>query len=308
MSQLSKSDKEWLSRQIAAQVESSVNVAIDAFKPHGWRQVTHFIREWSLAGTSVTVFVALLALAGSQFYYANQRVKEEATFESKTTDDLKKIDEHLKGIDAALATSRIEQAAANPADENSAVVARKALESARVNLVQLPSDLVRKDGQKFIEVTKVNPEAWNAAIGFLNYKSFLNNASLSVPPNTGAAFVTRYNSVPLPEGEKDPQMAVSGVAPEESAAKYDLIGHDSNKSQPLGTKYIFDFGGTVVLDGMQFRNVVFRNTKIIYRGGPVQMTNVFFINCTFDMKLNENSHNLALAILEPAPSTTFSGA
>jgi hypothetical protein len=38
-----------------------------------------------------------------------------------------------------------------------------------------------------------------------------------------------------------------------------------------------------VLDGFAWANVVFINSHIVYKGGPVLLDNVTFINCTFDV-------------------------
>lgn len=302
-----KSLGDQITREVRTAVDAAIEEAIDAFRPHGLRRAFHFLREWGLSGTLVMAPIALLALAGSGWWYALSRVEKQATFETETTDALKGIEEHLKGIDNALYLSQIQQAAENPEDKTSADAAKKAIDSARENAVRLTPSIVREAGQKFVQASNENPAAWDAALGFLNYKTFLNSASLLVPPNTGATFITNYNSVPLPQGEKLPQMSVAGVAPEESAARFDLIGHDANKGKPLGSKYIFTTGGAVVLDGMEFRDVIIRNAKVFYSGGPVQMKDVYFINCIFIMKSTPVTQNLALAMLEPHPATTFSG-
>jgi hypothetical protein len=56
---------------------------------------------------------------------------------------------------------------------------------------------------------------------------------------------------------------------------------------------------------MEIKNAVFRNVPIVYDGGPLWMTNVYFINCTFAMKQNRDSQNLAVAVLDPNLSTPF---
>lgn len=85
------------------------------------------------------------------------------------------------------------------------------------------------------------------------------------------------------------------------------IGEDLNKNVPNGPRYISAEGGAVILDGMELKNVVFSNTQIVYNGGPLRMTDVYFLNCTFAMRQNHNAQNLAAAILSPSASTAFTG-
>jgi hypothetical protein len=88
------------------------------------------------------------------------------------------------------------------------------------------------------------------------------------------------------------------------------IGEDKDAGKALGVAYLFGYGGGVVLDGMQLRNVVFRDVRIVYSGGPLKMTNVFFLNCTFEMKPEVNTLKLASAALtrgrRPASRQAFS--
>ena len=48
--------------------------------------------------------------------------------------------------------------------------------------------------------------------------------------------------------------------------------------------------GEQVLDGIHWYDVVFENVHIVYSGGPVELQNVRFINCTFDIK-NDTRNN-----------------
>jgi hypothetical protein len=47
-----------------------------------------------------------------------------------------------------------------------------------------------------------------------------------------------------------------------------------------------------VLDGFYLDNVVFENANIIYKGGPVVLQNVRFVNCTFDVRRSPQSEQL----------------
>jgi hypothetical protein len=42
-----------------------------------------------------------------------------------------------------------------------------------------------------------------------------------------------------------------------------------------------------LLDGISWKNVLFVNSRILYRGGPLMLNNVTFINCTFEVENNK---------------------
>jgi hypothetical protein len=301
-------DKKWFRDEIAEATTNAIHAAADSFRPHGLRRVAHFLGEWGLAGTIVTVFVALLALAASQFYYANQRVKDEATFEATTKTTLDQINVHLTKIDASLAAQQIQQLAENPADKGSALEARQTIDADRKASIVLPSEVVQRVGRKFVDVSAQNPAAWGTTLSLLDYKSFVDSSSPSIPLQEGAKGVyTTHFFWRNPEGSDPVHMYFKGRSPKESAAQFMLIGHDPDEGATEGVSVLFAVGGGQILDGMQLRNVVFNNVRIVYNGGPLRMTNVYFINCTFEMQVVKNTQDLAIALLAPSPSTTFSG-
>ncbi len=82
---------------------------------------------------------------------------------------------------------------------------------------------------------------------------------------------------------------------------------DKNLSKPNGPAVLFLDGGTVVLDGMYFKRVIIRNAKVVYRGGPVHMEDVYFVNCTFTWEpTQKNTLLFARSVFSPDSATTFS--
>jgi hypothetical protein len=55
--------------------------------------------------------------------------------------------------------------------------------------------------------------------------------------------------------------------------------------------------GGQVLDNGYWRNFTFENMKITYKGGPMALENVTFINCTFDMPQVQQSDKFSSALL-----------
>jgi len=311
---LTERERKSLGDQITAEVRSSVASAmkevIDVFRPHGWQRVTFFLREWSLAGAAIAVPLTLLglaitvgAIAFMQFHASSVR---ETAFEARTTDALNGINNHLRKIDNALSLIQIQQAASDPTDKNGALETKKVMDAARVNSVPLPTDLILQAGAKFVRGSYQNPSAWDAAVAFLNYRSYSVAVTQTFPSPQGA-LETTVSSLVAPPTEHPPSISGKGDTPEEAAALIYRIGENPSEAVKTGAAYYFAKGGGMVLDKMGLKNVVFIGVHIVYQGGPVHLDHVFFVNCTFEMPRVENTRNLALALLAPEPSTTFSG-
>jgi hypothetical protein len=69
-----------------------------------------------------------------------------------------------------------------------------------------------------------------------------------------------------------------------------------NFKLPLATQNLFD-GGKQKLDGVHWKNSIFRNMRIEYGGGPMELENVRFINCTFVMKYSPKAETFADMVL-----------
>jgi hypothetical protein len=205
---------------------------------------------------------------------------------------------------------RLQGASSDPANPSSIDKAKLTLIRATAAQAPISSSIVEGTGKKFIDASANSPEAWGAVLEFVKYKSYANNsgytgASLfSLRPVQG--FWTNYTWSSI-AGQAPPTFFIRGRVPEAMAARYNRIGQDKNAGQTLGNEVLAAVGGTEVLDGMEFRNVIFRGVHIVYFGGPVIMENVRFMNCNFEMKAVPNARSLALAILAPTPSTTLSG-
>lgn len=62
---------------------------------------------------------------------------------------------------------------------------------------------------------------------------------------------------------------------------------------------------TLVLDDTRLKNVIIMNSKVKYLGGPAQLENVYFVNCTFEIVRQPTGQLFASAVLSKA-ATTFS--
>jgi hypothetical protein len=61
----------------------------------------------------------------------------------------------------------------------------------------------------------------------------------------------------------------------------------------------------VKLDGYRLKNIIFKDVKVLYEGGPVEMENVYSVNCTFEVSRRPNGQSFASTVLASSPATTF---
>jgi len=176
---------------------------------------------------------------------------------------------------------------------------------AKTESVTVKPETVEKVGKTLIAVG--TPDTWSAAIDFLNYKSFLNvSLSVAVKSVVGTGdLITQYD-ITAPSGLTPAKLRVAGAVPREQAAKILRIGQtDPNTSTPLGNDWIIAENGAFTLDNMQLKKVIFRNVLIEYSGGPLQMQDVYFLNCTFVVHQQPNGERLVAAVLERPPAVNF---
>ena len=259
-------------------------------------------------GPLISIASAVLTLFGitlGALYYSFSRVEKQAVFETKTTTTLEEFRTHLKAIDESLASVELRRISEGPVNPGSLLAATNLVAQAQTASLKLPTDLVEQTGQKFVAVADREPDAWTATIAFVKYKSFINGTSSAVPVLDPSGAVTTYQYA-YPDGYQPPVLHTMGLVPKESAAQLDLLGQDHNSGRSLGNAYIFADGGGLSLDGMNLRNVVIRGAHVVYKGGPLQLRNVYFVDCTFDVRINRNAQSFALAALSPGPSTSFS--
>lgn len=180
--------------------------------------------------------------------------------------------------------------------------------TAKSENVALKPEAVQKVGTKLIEVGDHSPDAWQTALSFVDYKSFLNpslpfNRPIPIGPDVN---LTTHYDVVHPAGLPPAKMGVWGIAPKDQAAKYGLIGTDKNQQEAIGNAFIFMDGNWATLDGMGLKHVIFRNVHIVYQGGSLELDDVYFLNCTFDgLPIGGNTQRLVSAILSPSPETNF---
>ena len=156
------------------------------------------------------------------------------------------------------------------------------------------------------------PIAWKTLQQAADYRSFLNKDFVPTPANLTAWRDSKYRASLMLK--PDPQMEsgvaariyfAGGVASNEGSARLEPLASPQTVSSDTGL-FVVDGGiDAIVLDGIHMKNVVVRNARITYNGGPVRLENVSFVNCTFSFTKNKPTFKLGDAILQ-ATQVNFS--
>ena len=155
------------------------------------------------------------------------------------------------------------------------------------------------------------PSIWKDVVDFLNYRSFL-NVDLG-PPNAGTVqnFVPKTFYAWMENRSENVQLSNSGNVPRSQAAILEPLGANLNGNNPIGDRLLILEGkegrGTMTLDGLHIKNVIFRNLRVKYFGGRIRIENAQFINCEFQVVRSATGSLFANAILD-SPSTKFATA
>ena len=167
--------------------------------------------------------------------------------------------------------------------------------------------------------------AWDTTLELARYISFLNSHAHTV--------VDRVNEEAAAAGIKTPVVGVfvrqeSGTSPngvsyalsgaftidgvsiykpsipgDYTAVPKNLAAHVNGKGVKMGEvwpAFIVLENYTIILDGLNCRNVIFRQCKIVYHEGGFHLENSQFNNCSFEVPHTQSGKNLILAVLGPA--------
>jgi len=287
---LTKIDKEWVQQQIE-----------DSHKKHGWRKVVDGIKSWSPLG-------ALVAIGLFVIVQWNQSTVDRV----HTEDRLTNTETRLTHIEASLASLQISQLGNSAGDKKSQEEAKQLLKIAKTKAILLPDKVVEQAGKSFVEAAanpNLSPErkqsAWETAIDFLNYRSFRDfDVAASFNQMEGEQTLTTKYSAEAPPGLPRPKVGVVGAVPIKQAAILEHIAQHINTGA-LGNQFVVVDGGNIVLDGFHLKHVVLRNVHVVYSGGPVILEDVYFLNCTFDIKPAPNGQNFASNLLESGVAINF---
>ena len=296
-------DKSW--------VREAIQSANQAAAPK--RGIVLFLKDWG--GLAVIVTVSLFILQQWSEYSsfrgtADLRISQVEKSADKINERVGQVEKSLEKLNDRIDFIQLRQIVSSPINTQNAKLARQIAISAKSEGRAIDPGLVEETGKKLISSSHQVPDAWGTAVQFLNYKSFRNQFSNLIPDSRNATprKGSQYRGF-LPNEGKNPfyiSIGAVGTAPINTAAEFHPIGEDPNQNMEFGDAVIFVQSDALQLDNMQMRNVVLKDSRILYDGGPLLMSNVFFVNCTFEVKETRYSQGLLMAALAPNPSTTFS--
>jgi hypothetical protein len=282
-------DKEWLRGEISAQLTD----AIEEFRPHGWRKVAHWAREWGITGAIIGAFLTMAAITLGALYQSYSHLEKETEFRTKTTD-------HLVDIDNRLLVLQLSLSSAQPTKSQNQAAVKQLLADARARAVSISPAVIQEAGATFIQAGLSDPGAWDVAMHFLSYKSFLTSIDINSPLPPGTKLEETQYILPKGNFLQQPTMnAIGGSKAPDLPEVRRLDAANPNESVALGPSFLVIGTSPVVLDGLYLKRVIFKDTHIIYKGGPLTMENVYFINCTFEIQQQRQGQEFAQAVLSP---------
>jgi hypothetical protein len=156
------------------------------------------------------------------------------------------------------------RAAASPEPLSPSVVTSldTVFQRASARSVRLDPHLVAVANDNLLNESRNNPAAWPAVLGVLSYRSGLDIEAATSPSANSGCFVPPSVSEAVVSIE---QMSIVGC-----------------KGQGL--------------DGLQFKDVVIKDSTILYHGGPAVLQNVQFENCKFLLDYSPGAQELARAL------------
>lgn len=246
------------------------------------------------------------------------------------------LDKRLGNIEAFfhdnsgfIAGLRLQQNAVNPSDPHSIQDAKLVLAEATRAKIAIPAETVRSAGDKFLQASKNDPQVWNTALSFVDYRSLLNLLnSTAVPKLTDGRpdksfgpqrFGSHLRTPSTGNRADDEARGRQAVEAQQALLFGNLVTENfavmERMENPLNDTKGYQFivyqipnhpEAELVLDGLHMRNVIIKNMRIAYYGGPVRLESVYFVNCTFSFPSPTTTPTLdfASAILA-SPATTF---
>jgi hypothetical protein len=182
----------------------------------------------------------------------------------------------------SFASLQLEDFSKGPITASSARQVKTVIDTAKQNGVVINRTALATAGNKLLQTADTDPTAWIVAADVLEYASFLNR---DVAPSTfgqqpyNVHFTRSDSTIPNWVGK----LGFIGFATAPNVANFNEINSPAlHTLDARGPALIVLNGGTVDMDGMFIKNVVILNAHVIYRGGPIHVDKVYFVNCTFD--------------------------
>jgi len=231
----------------------------------------------------------------------------------RLTIQMNAVEHFLRDNGGFIAGLRLEKI--NPSDPKKVQEAKLIISQAKATKTAIPSEIIKKTGDKFLEAAGTDPDAWGAALTLADYRSYLNGPKQ--PSLSGYyPFGTNGNPdhlesvwviIPTPPGARSPDFTTSIARVDIAvAARIDVISKPLPQNAKKGPASLLGVGGAVDLSGMYLRHVVLYNVEIHYNGGPLMLDDVTFVSCHFVMNTTTDTRELVTRLLA-SQSVQFTG-
>jgi hypothetical protein len=222
---------------------------------------------------------------------------------------LSSIEVYIRDNGGFIAGLRLQQSAVNPTDPKDVSTVKNVLETAKAKKTKIDPIVVESVGKKFVEAGAHNPDTWDVAMALVSYRSYLNSrptfADRPIATSPQGTMTEIYDTQNI-LNKGTSQMYSVGLGTPDNRAEFRHIGlPDANEGHHNPNAFLLFDKTEVLLDNLYARNVIFENSHIVYKGGPVVLYNVTFVNCTFDVIRRNTGQEFAERILEPSSSTNF---
>jgi len=312
------------SNQDLQKIHAKIDHVADQLKlvtaPHKWKNPTFLISLFTLVATIIALPIMLASWIEPHLH---NDLRNDVTIETQTqlkdtqkqindmAGDISAINGQLKVLEPLIQDMIAKQmrSAATLSPDQLKDVAQLARER-RVKIA--PAD-VANAGNKVLQEAKTNPKAWDATLAVLDYRSLLNadfTPTISDPRISSLEYVAKTQII-APKGEtnqqvyESQQITLGGTADAEHSARMELLSESRHSSSALFMVFEMDRkDNELLLDGLYLKNVIIKDVTVAYRGGPVKLDNVYFVNCKFDFKSAPETRELAGKILS-SPAITF---
>jgi hypothetical protein len=297
-------------------MESRLMAAIDSRLPRtpsAVKRAVIWLRDLGLLATAIAVPLTLLAIAIAAVNIAVSDVRTNSEFRGSTT-------EKLKQIEASILSLRAQVAASFPGDRTSQEQAKRVLAEARAKSVTLPLEIVDQMGVRFINASSEAPQAWNTVEDILAYRSLLNAEKL--PPDVPG--LDKFEMITEEEAgrpnpwrglseylmkERNLRIGAFGIAPPGKGAIILLLNPKKDYQAEINAYLLNTATPTWILaegksdfpeyplNNLYVRNVILKDLTVLYRGTPIVLDNVFFVNCRFRFQpVEDATRQLASAL------------
>jgi hypothetical protein len=284
------------------------NAITEALEEHSRTLLVRF-RQWSPLGACVAL--GLFALNEWGKY---------VEFRTRTNDQIERLSNQIEKLSNQIGQLRAQSYASQPTNKQNQEAAKQLIADAvnsKIPLISLKT--IEETGKAFAKAGATDPAAWGVALDCLQYVSFVSREPPLLQPRKDIKSLG-ITSWPMAIPGNHVAIGLFGEADLESSAISEMIASPINYSNvaikppeyirftlvPVPNSLSND---DILLDGRRLRSVVFKDLHIVYNGGALDMKDVWFVNCTFNIERQQPGFKLAnqlLASSETSSEVTFS--